>query len=39
MRSGCIKVNRRARRAKTDRLNVEKLLALLIRYVGGERTT
>jgi transposase len=31
-------VNRQARRAKTDRMDVEKLLAMLLRYVGGERT-
>jgi transposase len=30
-------VNRRARRAKTDRLDVGKLLALLLRWLGGER--
>jgi transposase len=35
--SSSIEVNRRARRAKTDRLDVERLLALLLRYVGGER--
>ena len=29
---------RRARRAKTDRLDVEKLLALLLRAVSGERS-
>jgi transposase len=34
--SSSIEVNRRARRAKTDRLDVERLLALLLRYVGGE---
>ena len=33
-----IEVNRRARRAKTDRLDVGKLLALLLRWHGGERT-
>jgi len=33
-----IEVNRRGRQAKTDRLDVERLLALLLRYVGGERT-
>ena len=33
--SSSIEVNRRARRAKTDRLDVERLLALLVRYVGG----
>jgi transposase len=32
-----IEVNRRARRAKTDRVDVEQLLRLLIRYHGGER--
>jgi transposase len=32
-----IEVNRRARRAKTDRLDVGKLLALLLRFLGGER--
>jgi transposase len=32
-----IEVTRR-RQAKTDRLDVERLLALLLRYVGGERT-
>jgi transposase len=35
--SSSIEVNRRARRAKTDRPDVEPLLALLL-YVGGERT-
>jgi transposase len=30
-----IEVNRRARRAKTDRLDVGKLLALLLRWLGG----
>lgn len=35
--SSSIQVNRRARRAKTDRLDVEKLLAQLIRYRSGER--
>src|SRR5207253_6973604 len=33
-----IEVNRRARRAKTDRMDVEKLLGMLLRYVGGEQT-
>jgi transposase len=33
-----IEVNRRGRQAKTDRLDVERLLALLLRYVGGERS-
>ena len=32
-----IEVNRRARRAKTDRLDGGKLLAMLIRYHAGER--
>ena len=32
-----IEVNRRARRAKTDRLDADKLLAMLIRQHGGER--
>jgi transposase len=36
--SSSIEVNRRARRAQTDRMDVEKLLAMLLRYVGGERT-
>ena len=36
--SSSIEVNRQARRAKTDRMDVEKLLAMLLRYVGGERT-
>ena len=31
-----IEVNRRARRAKSDRLDVAKLLTMLIRYRGGE---
>jgi len=31
-----IEVNRRGRQAKTDRLDVERLLALLLRYVNGE---
>src|ERR1700676_1522120 len=35
--SGGIEVNRRARRAKTDRLDGDKLLAMLLRYAGGER--
>jgi transposase len=34
--SSSIEVNRRARRAKTDRLDGDKLLAMLIRYHGGE---
>lgn len=35
--SSSIEVNRRARRAKTDRLDVGKLLQLLMRWAGGER--
>ena len=35
--SSSIQVNRRARQAKTDRMDVEKLLSQLIRYRGGER--
>jgi transposase len=35
--SASIEVNRRARRVKTDRLDAEKLLAMLIRYHVGER--
>lgn len=35
--SSSIEVNRRARRAKTDRVDAEKLLSLLIRYAAGER--
>jgi transposase len=35
--SSSIEVNRRARRAKTDRLDGDKLLAMLIRYDAGER--
>jgi hypothetical protein len=35
--SSSIEVNRRARRAKTDRLDVQKLLTMLMRAVGGER--
>lgn len=34
--SASIEVNRRARRAKTDRLDGDKLLAMLLRYHGGE---
>ena len=34
--SSSIEVNRRARRAKTDRLDVGKLLALLLRSLGGD---
>jgi transposase len=32
-----IEVNRRQRRAKTDRIDAEKLVEQLVRYVGGER--
>jgi transposase len=35
--SASIEVNRRARRAKTDRMDVQKLLALLRRHCAGER--
>lgn len=35
--SASIEVNRRAKRAKTDRLDVGKLVAMLIRYYGGEK--
>jgi transposase len=35
--SSSIEVPRRARRAKTDRLDGEKLLRLLLRHCGGER--
>jgi transposase len=35
--SSSIEVNRKARRAKTDRLDVRKLLYLLLRWAGGER--
>ena len=35
--SSSIEVNRRARRAKTDRLDGDKLLVMLIRYRAGER--
>lgn len=34
--SGSIKVDRRARRAKTDRLDAEDLLTMLVRHVAGE---
>jgi transposase len=34
--SASIEVDRRAKRAKTDRIDVEKLLSMLIRYHGGE---
>jgi transposase len=35
--SSSIEVKRRQRRAKTDRMDVEKLLGLLLRYEAGER--
>src|SRR5262252_7953629 len=35
--SASIEVNRRYRRAKTDRLDVHKLLTMLLRYAAGER--
>ncbi len=35
--SASIEVNRRARRAKTDRLDGDKLLGMLVRYAAGER--
>jgi transposase len=35
--SASIEVNRRARRAKNDRLDGDKLLAMLLRWHGGER--
>jgi transposase len=35
--SSSIEVNRRARRAKTDRLDAEKLLSMLLRYYSGEK--
>jgi transposase len=35
--SASIEVNRRARRAKTDRLDADKLLTMLLRYHAGER--
>jgi transposase len=34
--SSSIEVNRRKRRAKTDRIDAKKLLTMLIRYHGGE---
>lgn len=36
--SSSIEVNRRARKAKTDRIDVRKLMNLLQRYVGGDKT-
>jgi len=35
--SASIEVNRRRRRAKTDRLDSDKLLSMLMRYYAGER--
>jgi transposase len=35
--SSSIEVNRRARRAKTDRLDLDGLLSLLVRYLEGDR--
>jgi transposase len=35
--SASIEVNRRQRRAKTDRLDVRKLLTMLLRHIAGER--
>nr|WP_256094998.1 transposase [Paraburkholderia nodosa] len=35
--SASIEVNRRRRRVKTDRLDSDKLLSMLMRYYGGER--
>nr|WP_245644025.1 IS110 family transposase [Paraburkholderia oxyphila] len=35
--SASIEVTRRARRVKTDRLDADKLLSMLMRYYGGER--
>ena len=35
--SASIEVNRRQRRAKTDRLDVRKLLTMLLRHMAGER--
>jgi transposase len=36
--SASIEISRRLRRAKTDRLDVDKLLAQLVRFSAGERT-
>jgi transposase len=36
--SSSIEVNRRQRRAKSDRLDAAKLLSMLLRYTGGETT-
>lgn len=35
--SSSIEINRRARRAKTDRLDAKKLVSMLLRYRAGER--
>jgi len=35
--SSSIEINRRAKRVKTDALDVRKLVAMLVRYNGGER--
>lgn len=35
--SSSIEVNRRARRAKTDRMDAEKLLSMLLRHLAGEQ--
>jgi transposase len=35
--SSSIEVNRRMRRAKTDRIDAKKLLVMLMRYCGGEK--
>jgi len=35
--SSSVEVNRRARRAKTDRMDLGKLLSMLMRYDNGER--
>jgi transposase len=35
--SSSLEVNRRKRRAKTDRIDARKLLMMLMRYYGGER--
>ena len=37
MDSASIEVNRRARRTKTDRLDGDELLAMLLRHHAGER--
>lgn len=36
--SSSIEISRRQRRAKTDRLDAEKLLSMLMRYAGGENS-